>query len=293
MVDDFCITNLAPDYHCGPQASLSRSEVITLAIFGQWERFASERDFYRFARERLRGEFPTLPARSQFNRLMRRHRDAIMAFALSCPQPASDYEALDTLPVTVRQYKRRGWGWLAGQADIGFSKRISSWFCGFRLLAAVNPQGEITGFGFGSASAKDQPLAETMLAARHTADPRIPSAGVRQAETYYLTDKGFEGKDWQYHWRADYEATVIHAPRRNSRQPWHEAWRKRLASLRQIVETVFSKLTNTFRLHRERPHELTGFAARLAAKVALHNFCIRLNRLSGRHLLAFADLLGW
>ena len=49
MVDDFCMENLAPECHCGPKASLSRSEVITLAIFGQWERFASERDFYRFA----------------------------------------------------------------------------------------------------------------------------------------------------------------------------------------------------------------------------------------------------
>ena len=294
MVDDFCMENLAPECHCGPKASLSRSEVITLAIFGQWERFASERDFYRFASARLRGEFPNLPTRNQLNRLMRRHRDAIVAVGLSFAQSATgEYEALDTLPVTVRQYKRRGWGWLAGQTDIGFSKRIASWFCGFRLLVAVSPEGQVTGFGFGPASAKDQPLAETLLALRQTPDARLSSAGTSQAGGYYLTDKGFEGADWQGHWRADYGASIMHSPRRNSRCPWPREWRRRLASLRQIVETVYAKLTHTFRLHRERPHALTGFAARLAAKVALHNFCIRLNSMLGRHPLAFADLLGW
>ena len=64
-------------------------------------------------------------------------------------------------------------------------------------------------------------------------------------------------------------------------------------SLRQIVETVYEKLHHVFRLQRERPHELGGFAARLAAKVGLHNFCIWLNRSLGRPPLQFADLLDW
>jgi len=63
--------------------------------------------------------------------------------------------------------------------------------------------------------------------------------------------------------------------------------------VRQIVETVYDKLQNTFRLGRERPHDLSGFQARLAAKVALHNFCIWLNQQLGRERLAFADLLDW
>jgi hypothetical protein len=38
---------------------------------------------------------------------------------------------------------------------------------------------------------------------------------------------------------------------------------------------------------------LPGFQARLAAKVALHNFCIWLNVQLEREPLAFADLLEW
>jgi hypothetical protein len=43
-----------------------------------------------------------------------------------------------------------------------------------------------------------------------------------------------------------------------------------LASIRQIVETVYDKLFNTFGLWQERPHELGGLRARLATRVTLH-----------------------
>jgi len=273
MVDDFCKASLPPEVRPGPEASLSRSEVVTLALFAQLARFASERDFWRFAQARLRGAFPKLPDRSQFNRLMRFHHDAIVAFGLSFSRQQTDYEVVDTLPVTVRQYKRRGRGWLPGEADIGFSKRLSSWFCGFRLLSAVSPEGLITGFAFGPASAKDQRLADTLLALRPRPDPRLPSVGAPCGGGCYLADKGFEGKNWQGHWRGEYGVTLIHPPRRDSLHPWPPGLRRWLASLRQIVETVFAKLTQTFRLDRERPHALAGFRARLAAKVALHNSC--------------------
>jgi hypothetical protein len=66
-----------------------------------------------------------------------------------------------------------------------------------------------------------------------------------------------------------------------------------LAGIRQIVETVDDTLFHPFRLDQERPHELSGFWARLAAKIALLNFCIWLNEQLGRPLLAFTDLVDW
>ena len=138
MVDDFCKASLPAETRPGPEASLSRSEVVTLAIFGPWGRFSSERDFWRFAQARLLSLIP--------------RRDKI---------------------------------------------QLPKW------------------------------------------------------------------------------------------------WHKRLVSLRQMVESVYEKLRHAFRLHRERPHALGGFAARLAAKVGLHHFCIWLNRSLGRPPLQFADLLDW
>src|SRR5215831_6633016 len=71
MVDDFCKTCLPPKSHPGPQAALSRSETVTLALFGQWQGFGSERGLYRYAHRHLRAAFPTLPSREQFNRHVR------------------------------------------------------------------------------------------------------------------------------------------------------------------------------------------------------------------------------
>ena len=61
-VDEYCKWELpAEASHPGPHASLSRSEVVTLAVFGQWSQFESERGFYRYAQRHLQAAFPTLP----------------------------------------------------------------------------------------------------------------------------------------------------------------------------------------------------------------------------------------
>src|SRR5436305_2336910 len=296
MVDDFCKAKWPLEViHTGPQASLSRSEVVTLAVFGQWSRFESERAFYRYAQRHLRWAFPSLPAREQFNRLMREDREVIVSFGLSLVQlmQAQDglYELLDSSGIATRNAKRRGAGWLAGQADIGWSTRLG-WYGGFHLLCAITPQGVITGFGFAAASIHDQRLAETFFAARAQPTAALPSVGAK-ALGVYVADKGFAGDDPHTQWRELYGAEVITAPHQGSKKKWPKEWRRWLAGLRQVVETIYDKLLNAFRLTRERPHDLTGFQARLAAKVGLHNFCIWFNLHLGREPLAFADLLDW
>ncbi len=252
MADDFCKPSLPPEPHPGPQAALRQSEVVTVAMFGQWQNFGSERGFYRYAQRHLRAAFPSLPT-----------RDA----------------------------KRRGAGWLPGLADSGWSNRLG-WYAGFHVLLAVPPWGMITGFGFGPASTKDQPLAETFFALRRSPHPGLASVGLPACGPY-VVDKGFEGHANHQPWWRAYGAQVICPPKRNSRVPWPKGLRRWLAGIRQIVETVYDKLWHTFRLDRERPPDLRGFQARLAAKIALHNFCLWLHEQLGRPRLAFADLVAW
>jgi hypothetical protein len=269
--------------------------VITLAAFSQWEQFRSERCFYRYAQRHLRSAFPSLPHRAQFNRLVREECSAIQAFFLHLVERLQArncaYEALDTSGVATRDCKRRGRGWLAGLTNIGWSNRLG-WYEGFHLLMAVNPSGAITGFAFAPASAKDQPMAETFFALRRYPHPRLSTVGA-PAEGPYVADKGFVGQENHERWRLYYGAEVISPPQNKSRHAWPKFWRRFVASVRQIVETVYDKLHHTFRLDRERPHAFTGFHARLAAKMALHNFCIWLNRTLQRPQLAFADLVDW
>ena len=295
VVDDFCKQHLPAEPPIQPMPSLTRSEVVTLALFEQWNHFPSERAFYRYADHHLRNAFPRLPDRSQLNRLIRRHQDALSAFFLESVQRLRAqhcwFEALDSSAVPTRDAKRRGSGWLPGIADIGWSNRVG-WYEGCHLLLAVNPQGMITGFGLASASSHDVRMAETFFAVRQTPQPQLPSVG-KVGCSVYVTDKGFGGRKNQHHWRAAYQVEVIAPPQRNSKTPWSKPWRRWLASIRQIVETVNEKLHGTFRLQRERPHDWTGLHARLTAKVALHNFCIGLNQQLGRPNLAFADLIDW
>lgn len=296
MVDDFCQSELEQERsRTGPQSSLSRSEVITLALFGQWVQFPSERAFYRYALHHLREAFPQLPDRSQFNRQQRAFRDEITAFALFLVQllQAQDtaYEVLDSTAAVTRDAKRRGLGWLAGQADIGWSNRVG-WYEGFHLLLSVTAKGVVTGFGFGSASTHDLHLAASLFAMRQTPSPQLPSAGL-PAQGSYVADKGFAGARPRRTFWERYQVDLITPPHRDSRKPWPKALRRWLAHLRQIIETVNDKLLNTFRLARERPHDLTGFQARLAAKVALHNFCIWFNLQRDEAPLAFSELLAW
>jgi hypothetical protein len=114
MVDDFCQSQLPPEVHSGPQASLSRSEVIILGLFGPWACLPGERAFYRYAPQHLRAAFPTLPPRTQVNRLLRRHDTVLIA----CFLPLVDlldgshalYEAPDSSGVPTRDAKRREGG---------------------------------------------------------------------------------------------------------------------------------------------------------------------------------------
>ena len=239
--------------------------MITLALFARWGRFSSERDFYRYAEARLLDAFPTLPDRSQFNRLVRSHVDLLEAFVshlavLLGARGKSLYEALDSSAMSTRDAKRRGHGWLAGCAEVGWSNSLG-WYEGFRLLTAVDPTGVITGFGFCAASTADQQAAETFFAARAQPNPRLGSVG--SASTVpYVVDKGFEGADNHRRWLGRYGAQLICPPKRNASEVWPKRLRRWVAGIRQIIESAYDKLFNAFGLWRESGRRVRTQAAK-------------------------------
>lgn len=298
IIDDWSTTQPPPPPQPGPAAKLNRSEVLTLAVVGQWGRFASERAFWRWAQRQLQPFFPSLPSRVQFNRAQRRLAADLAQLAVWLGQQWGDdppaFEILDASGLATRESQRRGRGWLAGIAAIGQCTRLG-WYEGVRLLICSTPRGAITGFGLAPANTNDRPLAETFLATRCHADPRLPGIGTA-ATDIYVADKGFAGLSWETRWEQAYHAAVVCQPSKKERRAgriWSRPERKAHASRRQIVETVFDRLLNTFRLARERPHHLDGLRARVAAKIALHNACVLSNRTDGDPLLAFAAFLDW
>ena len=301
LVDDFC-KGMPPSFvecniwDCGRKRSLSRSEVVTLSIFGQLWRFRSERDFWSFSEQKLRHLFPNLPDRAEFVRGQLRFGPTIEAFSVHLAQllnpEDAGYEVIDRCGVATRWCGRRGRDWLGGYANKGLCSRIG-YFWGLQLLSSVTDEGVITGYGVAPGSTKDQPMATALFAVRRKADARLPSAGVTMGGGYYVVDRGFSGSRRRCEWRNAYGALAVGPQQKGHGPAWPKDWAQWVAGLRQIVETVHDRLVNFFRLGRERPHCIEGFKARLAAKVALHNFFIWMNRKHARPALQFADLLAW
>lgn len=298
LLDTFAKTQLPPAApSVGRPSHLSVSEVLTLAILGQWSVFPSQRAFYRYAQRHLRSAFPHLPDRSQFNRAVRAAEPILSQVGpyLAAQLGARDepYEVLDSTGLPVRDSRRRGRGWLAGQANLGRCTRIG-WYYGLHALTCCTRGGVITGSGLAPASTHDQRLAETFFRARRhqlSASERLPGVGA-PATGHYVADTGFDRPATPQFWPEQCGAQVVSMPYRNQRR-WPPRLRRWLAGLRQVVESVHTKLLHTCGLARERPHTLGGLQARFAAAVGLHNCCCWLNRQLGRPLLTFADLLAW
>jgi hypothetical protein len=295
VIDEFAKTQWpAPDLRCGRRRRLCLSEVLTLAVFGQWSGFASQRAFYRYAQRHLCDAFPGLPARSQLNRAIRAAEAALSQLgpylAATLGTTTARYEVMDSTGLVVRDSRRRGRSWLAGQANLGRCTRVG-WYYGLHALTCCTREGVITGSGLAPASTNDQRLAQTFFHARQAQPQRLRGVG-RPAAGYYVADTGFDRPATPQFWPEQCGALVVSMPYRNQRR-WPRARRRWLAGLRQIVESVHTKLLHTCGMARERPHTLGGIQARWAAAVALHNFCCWLNRQLGRALLAFADLLDW
>lgn len=138
VIDEFAKAQMPPaPLAVGRRRRLSLSEVLTLAVFGQWSGFASQRAFYRYAQRHLRAAFPTLPARSQLNRAIRAAEAALSQLgpylAAQLGAAWEPYEVLDSTGLPVRDSRRRGRSWLAGQANLGHCTRIG-WYYGLHAL---------------------------------------------------------------------------------------------------------------------------------------------------------------
>jgi hypothetical protein len=295
-VDDFVRTDIASELRVDPSTqSLTESEIITLSLLAHAPRFRGESDFYRFADHWLRPFFPRLPARSQFNRLVRRHGHLIVLYmqhlAQQLQRPTDLYEILDASAIPIRNVNRRGRSWLAGQAAKGHSGRLG-WFYGFQVLLSATPAGVVNGFGLAPGNVKDQNLATTFLAARAQQHPRMASVG-KATGLPSVTDRGFSGKDNHRLWSALTGEQIITPPQSQHKIKWPVALHRWVASIRQIIETVFGRVHDVFGLHHERPHTLDGFYARFSATLALSNFCIWLNRLTGRPDLEYVNCFAW
>ncbi len=249
----------------GPVPKLGDSEVLCLALAAQWRSgvpWRTERGFVRYALQHFRPFFPGMTSQSAFNRRVRRLWGAFILL----PQAISD-QWLHLLLVVSAAGLPPGWTLAA--------RNVQERWLAELLLSARAGQAQLTG-----------PLTPT--GAPQVAPPTDwlgPTQGCGpNHQRLMIADPGFDGEFWLAHWADDYTAQIVTLPS-EADHPWFSA-------LRQVFETVFANLCDSFGLQYPGAHATWGLITRIAAKLAAYAVGIDINRMLGRPDFAFATLIG-
>jgi hypothetical protein len=305
----------------GARPKLADSEVLALAVLGQWHGHRCERCFLGYVRREWGAYFPRLISQSAFNRRVRHLWAALCVLGPAVAREVSrylgrapTYRVWDGVPVPLmRRCRGRRHRLFNDEAAVGRGGSDKEPYYGMHLLALANDQGTIGGFVVGPAATSEYWLAEALL--RWGRDPLAPAptpdelapllgpthltGGKRVGPTGplgprlaagapstlpILADLGFDGRRWRAHWRATYGAPVLTKADYDSiADPTARRHAKHaFNSRRQDVETVFSVLTDRFSIKFPRARSKWGAWTRLAAKVAAHNLAVFVNYLFRR-----------
>ena len=327
VVDDWYKQELGGvvNKHVGGAIHLSDSEVLTLALVGQWRvgvPWQSERGLVRWVQQQGRGLFPQMIGKSAFNQRVRGLWGAFIYLQqrLGAWLESRDdlYECVDGVPIHAfsnsQGLKEAAHGLWESQR--GHGGTAGGFFSGDKVLMSVTASEVITGWLVGNGDINERWLLEAFLSARsgqpqlvgpapsphasrvERATPPVGHIGAFQAVGLaqarpYLADRGFNSRRWRQHWAERYAANVISVPPRNDPEAahWSPADCRWLASHRQIIDTTFAFLSTVFGFQHPAARSRWGLYTRLAAKVAAFSLGIFLNRQFGRPLHALATLL--
>jgi hypothetical protein len=243
LVDDWYKETIAAEQRpkAGAAVTMSDSEVLTVALAGQWRvgvPWQSERGVVRYMQAHGRGWFPTMLERSAFNQRVRnlcglfiRLQQAVEAWLKS---PDEVYQGLDSVPLIAFSNShalRAKQHWLQ-ESTLGHGGTHGGWFYGDHLLLSVQRHGAVSGWLVGAAHINDRWLVEAFLSARagqpqvqgprpnpHEARrnrPALPighlggwiGVGAWTAQAY-LADRGMNGRRWRHAYRAEVVAIPL------------------------------------------------------------------------------------
>jgi hypothetical protein len=273
----------------GPPAQMSDAAVLCLGLAAQWRSggpWKSERGIRRYVRQHLRHFFPTVLTQRAFNRRLRRLWGAFIlsqdAVANQLAPGASD--VMDGFPMPVAHGARSfNPGWLADIARIGTGGHDRYGY-GVRLMRVIHQPGVATGGALASGHGPERWVAEWLCSTRAGVPglqgpldakghkPKgtppeewmavVPSGGAASTKPL-LSAGGLRGDDGLAPWATASGAQVCPLPQAAPR-----AERRWLRAARQVVETTFAHLTESFGLTYPGAHSTWGLLMRVAAKVA-------------------------
>jgi hypothetical protein len=305
----------------GAKPRLSDSEVLALAVIGQWHGHRCERCFVGYVRKHWRGYFPRMISQSAFTRRVRHLWAALCVLGPAVARAVSRYlgrapayQVWDGVPVPLMRRCRGDRHRLFGdEADVGHGGSDKEPYYGMHALVAANDLGVIDGLVIGPAATSEYWLAEALLrwrgdpiAPAPTPDELVPFLGPTHLKggkrlgpsgplgpplaagaptsLPILADLGFAGRKWRDHWHDMYAVPVLTKADYDALPDPTDRRRARKGfnSRRQDVETVFSTLADRLAIKFPRARSKWGAWIRIIAKVAAFNLAVYANYLFQR-----------
>lgn len=264
----------------GPAPTLADSEVLTMEVVSSFLGHTEEKAVYDYFRRQYSHFFPGLRKidRSTFVRQMAnlsQLKEAVWQWLLDREADDPPYVIVDSLPLPVCRFARayrceRFWG----EADYGKDGVARQTYYGFRLHALVGSDGLIRTVGLTPASTDEKAALEAMTQGK---------VGC------VLGDRNYWSPQRQAQW-AERGVKVI-APFKHKKTDPNRRQSAALSRLRYRIETVFSQLTERFKVKVVRAKDRWHFTSRLLRSVLSHTVSLLIYRSLGKTDLKLANLL--
>ena len=258
----------------GRPALTSDAELVALAVCQAAVGISSDRQFLGLVERILPGWVPHLPDQSQYNRRLRALVELIsivqqqLARWLDC----GGVRLADGSQLAVAAYpgcQQRSH--FAGFARYGYSKSHHRFVWGVRLVLLTDERGLPLGYTIVPANEKEyEPLADLL-----TGTP---------AEVV-IADTGLWGRGYQARLAAN-DVRLLTPDR--TRTATNTGRERAFASLRLVIESVFSNLKGQMRLERHLAKTPAGLAVRIAQRILALTTGMLLNTLAGTPARALA-----
>jgi len=258
----------------GRRPLTSDAELVALAVAQAAIGISSDRQFLGLIGRVLPGWFPHLPDQSQYNRRLRALVELISLVQQQLARclDVGGVRLADGTQLAVAAYagcQQRSE--FAGFARYGYSKSQHRFLWGVRLVLVTDERGLPLGYTIVPANEKEyEPLADLL-----TGTP---------AEVV-IADKGLWGRAYRARLAAD--SVQLLTPDR-TRTATNIGRERALASLRLVIESVFSNLKGQMRLERHLARTPAGLAVRIAQRILALTIGMLLNTLNGRPARALA-----
>ena len=262
----------------GPQGKITDAELIALAVAQASTGMPSDRQFLGMVAYRLPGWFPHLPDQSQYNRRLRRLVPQIVMVQLGVAELiASGHTRLaDGTLISCANYAGcAAKSHFAGDAGYGYCPSKSRFYWGMRLVLVTDELGVPVGY-------------DLVAAGEGEREPLFRLAQA-QCATVLFADKGF--------WGAEYQRTIglidveLVTPERHrpGERPPVEVVK---ATIRLVIESVFSNLKRQMRLEEHLAKTPGGLVQRVAQRLLALTLGMFINAQLGRPLRALVAFDG-